>query len=274
MDDLLLHPATKMELLALAVDPPQALLFVAPTGSGKLTIASRWAKLVAKNAGVTVLAPDEKGTITIEATRTLYQRTRGKQAGRQVVIIDHAEAMSGEAQNAFLKLLEEPRQNLTFILTATASEDLLPTILSRLQTVQVQAVANETLAAYIKQKAPNTDAQTLTQMLFVANGRPALAATIVQDAGAFEHAKLTMQAAKKLLSASQYERLAMVQELTKDKTELVMTLEAMGHMLKLQLLRGATPQWLALADALQLCLQRLRQNGNPRAQLTHFFMAY
>src|SRR5688572_6034944 len=102
MDDLLLHPRTKAELFALLQDAPHALLFAAPLGSGKLSVARAWAGQLASKDGVTTLEPDEKGTITIDATRALYQRTRAKQAGHQVVIIDHAEAMSSEAQNAFL----------------------------------------------------------------------------------------------------------------------------------------------------------------------------
>jgi DNA polymerase III delta prime subunit len=274
MDTLLLHARTKAELTALLHDAPHALLFVAPTGTGKFTVAKEWAKKLAPNGGITTLEPDEKGTITIEATRALYQRTRAKQDGHQVVIIDHADAMSGEAQNAFLKLLEEPRPGLTFILTAPNADDLLPTIQSRVQTVQLQAVGGQALAAFAKRQQPAIDDQTLAQLLFVANGRPATLATMLTDNDAFEHHKQIMQRAKQLLGAGQYERLAMVQELTKDKTELSIVLDAMGHMLKMQLRRDPSAHWVAAADALQECQRRLRQNGNPRAQLVHLFMVY
>lgn len=274
MDDLLLHPRTKAELTALLHDAPHALLFVAPNGTGKFAVASAWARQLAANAGVSTLAPDEKGTITIDATRALYQRTRAKQAGHQVVIIDHAEAMSGEAQNAFLKLLEEPRSGLTFIMTAPNADDLLPTIQSRVQVVQLYPVTTQALAGLAKKTKPGVDDQTLAQLLFVANGRPATLVAMLQDDAAFDHHKKIMQRAKLLLSSSQYERLSMVQELTKDKLELVVMLEAMAHMLKLQLTRDPAPQWVSVADNLQETLRRLRQNGNPRAQLVHLFMTY
>ena len=239
-----------------------------------MSIAKAWAQQLAPDAGISTLEPDEKGTITIDATRTLYQRTRAKQAGHQVVIIDHAEAMSGEAQNAFLKLLEEPRPGLTFILTVPNPDDLLPTIQSRVQVVLLQAVSSQALAAFAKQQKPALDDQTLAQLLFVANGRPATLVTMLQDDDAFAHYKQIMQRAKQLLSAGQYERLAMVQELSKDKNELTTLLDAVGHMLKLQLQRDPSAHWTQAADALQECQRRLRQNGNPRAQLVHLFMAY
>lgn len=270
MNELLLHPRTKAELLALAEDPPQGLLLVAPHGMGKLTIAKTWAASVTQAQLITILEPDEKGTITIDATRTLYQRTRSKQSGHQVVIIDHAEAMGVEAQNAFLKLLEEPRANVTFILTAPSAESLLPTILSRIQITSVLPVA----AADLMQHAARTksDPQTLAQILFVAAGRPATFVTLLQNPQAFERHKAIMQRAKQLLGATPYERLAQVQELAKDRAEAVATLEAMAYMISQQIRKAPTNALLIFADALQECLQRLQQNGNVRAQLTHVFM--
>ena len=274
MDELILNPRTKAELTALLRDAPHALLFVAPAGTGKFTLAEAWGRQLTGATGISTLAPDEKGTITIDATRLLYQRTRAKQAGHQIVIIDHAEAMSGEAQNAFLKLLEEPRLGLTFILTAPHADDVLPTIQSRVQVVTVQPVSAQQLAAKARELKPGLDDQTLTQLLFVANGRPATLVTMLGSDAIFDHHKNLMHRAKQLLGMGQYERLAMVQELSKDKTELTLVLEAMAHMLALQLRRDPTAQWAQLADNLQECLRRLRQNGNARAQLVHLFMTY
>lgn len=274
MDDLLLHPRTKAELAALLADAPHALLLVAPSGFGKRTIAEAWAKQLAKNTAISVLEPDEKGTITIEATRTLYQRTRAKQDGWQAVIIDHADAMSTEAQNAFLKLLEEPRPHLTFILTATTADAMLQTILSRLQVVHLLPVSANVLAAHAKKLTPQIDAQTLQQQLFVANGRPAILVEMQQDPASFDGHRGVMQRAKQLMGADAYQRLTLVGELSKDRDQTIATLEAMAHMLELQIKHAPVPRLIKLADALQQTLARLRQNGNVRAQLTSLFMIY
>ncbi|MCX7879877.1 MAG: hypothetical protein N2517_04370 [Ignavibacteria bacterium] len=50
---------------------------------------------------------------------------------RRFVIIINAEEMRSEAQNAFLKTLEEPRDDVTFILLSVQRNLLLPTIVSR-----------------------------------------------------------------------------------------------------------------------------------------------
>lgn len=270
MNELLLHPRTKAELLALAEDPPQGLLLVASHGMGKLTIAKTWAASVTQAQSITILEPDEKGTITIDATRTLYQRTRSKQSGHQVVIIDHAEAMGTEAQNAFLKLLEEPRANVTFVLTAPSSESVLPTILSRVQTMMVLPVSSVILTQHAE--GTTVDPKALAQILFVAAGRPATFVTLLQNPQAFEHHKVVMQRAKQLLGATPYERLAQVQELVKDRVEAMAILEAMAYMIAQHIRKTPSNSLLTFADALQDCLQRLQQNGNVRAQLTHVFM--
>ena len=79
MESLLIHDHTKLQLLALATDPPHALLLVGSRGSGKLTIAKAWAQLLTDTVHIHVLEPDEKGTITIDAVRSLYRSTRARQ---------------------------------------------------------------------------------------------------------------------------------------------------------------------------------------------------
>ena len=53
------------------------------------------------------------------------------EAARKVYIIDEAERMNTEAQNALLKSLEDPPGHACFILCAAASDGLLPTVRSR-----------------------------------------------------------------------------------------------------------------------------------------------
>jgi DNA polymerase-3 subunit delta' len=54
---------------------------------------------------------------------------------KNIVIITNVEKMRKEVANSFLKLLEEPGENLMFILTTDNPNVLLPTILSRCQIV-------------------------------------------------------------------------------------------------------------------------------------------
>jgi len=62
--------------------------------------------------------------------KTVLKPNEGK---RTVIILTGIDTMRKESANAFLKLLEEPSENVMFILTATKSDQLLPTIVSRCQ---------------------------------------------------------------------------------------------------------------------------------------------
>jgi len=279
-DTLLVHPTTRFMLEAYAKQPPQGMLLVGPEGVGKLTLANRWAAAVSDHHGeaVTVVAPDEKGSISIETVRGLYRTARSKRAERQVIIIDHAEVMSSEAQNAFLKLLEEPRAGVTFILTAPLHEALLPTILSRLQVVPVQPVADESLREFLAQQNIALPAKDLLQLLFIARGRPATAMRLQTDPTVFGDERSLMQQAKELLTAPRYTRLAGIPALSANREQCVATLQAMQRIVALQLLKAPgtsrLSQSVQLAEALDSTLRALDNNGNAKAQLMHLFMQY
>ena len=52
-------------------------------------------------------------------------------APKKVVVISDMDRMNQEAQNAFLKVLEEPHPYVNYIMTTGRIDTLLPTILSR-----------------------------------------------------------------------------------------------------------------------------------------------
>jgi DNA polymerase-3 subunit delta' len=71
------------------------------------------------------------------------------QSGRRFFIVSDAEKMTMEASNAFLKTLEEPHNNITFILI-TSNKELLPkTILSRCQQVYCDILTSQELTQWI-----------------------------------------------------------------------------------------------------------------------------
>lgn len=65
----------------------------------------------------------------------LLKPFRGK---TKAVIIDAYEGITPEAQNALLKILEEPPNNTAIVITATNKDLLLPTIVSRCKVVVLQ----------------------------------------------------------------------------------------------------------------------------------------
>lgn len=152
-----------------------ALLFEGPAGVGKRRVAEWLAQLanctfegerpcgccptcrqIASGAHPDVirLEPDpEKATATIavdrvrEVIRTAgYHRYNSRM---RFVIVDPAEALAPAAANALLKTLEEPPDGTGFILVATSTSGLLPTIRSRCQRVRFGAVPEAELVAFL-----------------------------------------------------------------------------------------------------------------------------
>ncbi len=69
--------------------------------------------------------------------------------GHKVYIIDDAEKMTEQAQNALLKTLEEPPEYAVIILLATNTGAFLQTILSRCVTLQFKPLDNKMIADYL-----------------------------------------------------------------------------------------------------------------------------
>ncbi len=67
----------------------------------------------------------------------------------KVFIVDEAELLAREGQNALLKTLEEPPPNTYIILVSTAEEKLLPTIRSRCQRVAFGPLDDEAMSAWL-----------------------------------------------------------------------------------------------------------------------------
>ncbi len=64
----------------------------------------------------------------------------------RVVVMSDADRMNTEASNALLKLLEEPPVGTHLILTATESENLLPTVVSRCREIRFSPLSPEVLS--------------------------------------------------------------------------------------------------------------------------------
>lgn len=82
---------------------------------------------------VILVEPGDLGEIKIDQVRDVIVRAgyRPFEGRRRVVVIDEADAMRTETQNALLKILEEPPPASVFILISSMPDALLPTVLSR-----------------------------------------------------------------------------------------------------------------------------------------------
>ncbi|MBR3323811.1 hypothetical protein IKG16_02925 [Candidatus Saccharibacteria bacterium] len=78
-----------------------------------------------------VIFPEDEKQITIDSVRAIIEKSQVKQTKPYYIYVYHAELMNENAENAFLKLLEEPAKNYHYVLFTDSLSALLPTIISR-----------------------------------------------------------------------------------------------------------------------------------------------
>lgn len=80
-----------------------------------------------------IVIDEGEGEIKVEAARRIRDEAavRPNEGGRKVFLLRHADRMNPAAQNALLKVLEEPPRDVFFILTAAQPGVILQTIRSR-----------------------------------------------------------------------------------------------------------------------------------------------
>lgn len=261
----LLHPRTDLLVKSYVRRPAHALLLHGLPGVGLQTIASYLTRRINEQAIVEHIAPDDKGTISIDIIRTLYTLTRSKHDVAMVIIIDEAEHMSSAAQNALLKLLEEPTTQTYFIITSHYPQQLLTTILSRVQRIAVQPVSHDATIQFL---AHVEDAATQRQLLFLASGLPA-ELTRLQDATYMDQKSKYMRDAKQFVTGTQYERLTLVNQYATQRETSKAFIDATIQLLSFMLLER---QQVGVVDQLTLCemvRSRIFQNAHCKTQLTY-----
>ncbi|MDP3994883.1 MAG: hypothetical protein Q8P91_03555 [bacterium] len=109
------------------------------TGNNEEGIADRVEKLAKKLGAKIMEFPLKK----IEDTRELGKFTALKLTEPTAININSIETATTEAQNSFLKNLEEPQENLYYILTAQSLIKVMPTITSRCEVVKLKNLRTE-----------------------------------------------------------------------------------------------------------------------------------
>ena len=112
---------------------------ISPAGGGADVPEScgecRTCRRIARGAHVDVIhvAPGDSGAIKVDAVREVVRQTafRPFEGRRRAVIVDDADRLVPEAQNALLKTLEEPPPASVFLLVTHRPHLLLPTVRSR-----------------------------------------------------------------------------------------------------------------------------------------------
>lgn len=268
-----LHVTTARQVAAIIAERPQGVLLV----SEDTLWAQELARYVAGELGVIseIVGPtdakgvsDETGQIRVQQVRALYETTRSRSRDTQVVVIDHADTMTHQAQNAFLKFLEEPNASVCFVLVARRRDALLPTVISRVQSVFIRPLSQKASLELLAREQVS-DMQT-KQILFLANGLYGEMLKLARESEYFTEQATLMKDARDFLRASIYERVVLAHTYGADRTKALLLVGALARIFKQMAVRDEEQKVISKIDDLLMCEQRLRRNGNPRLTLLRF----
>ena len=191
-----------------------AWILAGPRGIGKATLAFRFARYLL--AGQSGLLPEEaeaaplhlppdapvfrrvasgghadlrtvepaggRGEIRVDAIRDairFLKLTPGESAWR-VLIVDGADSMNPNAQNAALKVLEEPPRNVLILLITHRPSLLLPTVRSRCRLLRMAPLDRPAFDEALSDIAPELDAEARARLFAVSGGSPGAALELEQ----------------------------------------------------------------------------------------------
>ena len=283
-----MHPLTRRDFENYVQHPSHAIAIFGEEGIGKSYIALHLAaKLLdfeptklERHPYFRIFSPDEKGVIKIEQAHDIVSwmklKTTGTQTIRRVVVVEHAHRLTNDAQNALLKLIEEPPTDTVILLTATTDQLLLSTIRSRVQSLQVRIPAKEDLFEAFTATG-NFSTQQLERAYLLSGGLPGLCHALAL--GSSDHPLVRMIAtAKELLAADTFTRMTHVDEYA-DRSDAELLVQAMGHIARSGLStsvtkvnKSAMARWHSILQNIAQAQIGLASNGSPKLVLATLFL--
>ena len=226
-----------------------AYLFCGPRGTGKTTMARLLAKSV--NCEHPEIAPCGKcenciaamnGThpdiieinaaneTHVEDIRDLIERSRlaPMQGLHKVYIIDEVHQLSSAASSALLKTLEEPPENVIFILATTDPQKLLPTIISRCQRYDFTKVRKDQIRDHLLSIAEKEnikmDAKAAEMIAVLSDGGMRDALSIMDQCASYTNDDISEEAIDRIYGlATTEEKISLIKNMLACNLEEILT---------------------------------------------------
>ena len=262
------------DLIKSTIQSSHAVIIDIPVGFGYDYLISQLS--LPTNAEVIKVLPRIHNTqktenINAEDVIEIQEKTRGASRNLQIYFILGAEKMSEVAQNKFLKLLEEPRNNLHFVLVTSLNDKILTTIKSRSQYLKIEPISLFESQKLIKKLGiKDTKAK---QILFLANGLPEEITKLSLDAKYFKFNLEIMDLAKRWISGSSYQRIVITSRIKTDRVKALAVTAKIIEILGKTISPDNAVQSTRQARKLLLAHKKINQNGNIRLCLLEAIFA-
>ncbi len=125
----------------------------------------------------------------LQRTVALAAPLRGR---RRVIIVSEADSMTAEAANACLKMLEEPHEDVVFVLTTSHRQLLPPTILSRCQQLYCPPLPEDEIAAALQTRYDLSETEARLIAAYAQGSYAQALSFIEQDLGTLRQHALSL----------------------------------------------------------------------------------
>ena len=180
----------------------------------------------------TIFLSDDGESLKIDEVRELIRKVHLTHQGKyRVIAIENVERMPTEAQNSFLKTLEEPPEGTIFLLTTNHIDQVLLTIQSRVRHVPFSTVEDAALSEYLVRTFGEN--QALGEAIVMAQGRPGLAIDLIRDPNVFERHKGLYNQIELFLKRNDLpQKFQFIEAIEKDDKEVELFLDAFTRYLR------------------------------------------
>lgn len=282
-DTLVLHPTSYSLVEHYVRQPSAAALLTGPPSIGKHQLARSIASVL---LGIPLAKLDAQGMyreissdkpiIDIEQIRQLSAffalKTTGNQQIRRVVVIPDAERMNLPAQNALLKMLEEPPDDSVILLTSSAPSKLLPTITSRTRTLNLAKPPKRMVYSHFSNNY--TDAE-IESVFTIARGNIGTMELLLKTQADSNY--MGLPELKRILGLNMYDQLLLVETTLKDKAVAKQFTQQLSRIASASLLESSDPakarQWRRISNASYIAESALAKNANSKLVLTELFLS-
>ena len=284
---LLLHRKMTQTVENIVSNPGHALLLVAPLGAGKYAVARFLAaKLLnipeesldaCSNLLVIAATPDKK--ISIDEVRNiahfLQLKPLGKHHQKRIIIIDHAEKLTLQAQNALLKTLEEPPENVVLVLTSPSIRSLLPTIVSRVRIINIPLPSQTEIITYFSQR--KLDSSDINKASLMSGGLPGLMSELLVKNADHPLVAAALQA-RNILKSDAFERIALVDDLAKNRQLWKDMLYIFGQMAEAAIQQGnpskvVSNKWIRILEAANIAADQEQSSIQLKLSILNFMLS-
>ena len=166
------------------------------------------------------------------------------EADYKIYILANAHCMNQNAQNALLKILEEPPKYVVFILTTNSKSALLSTVLSRSVCVSLEGVDIERAANHITSHCENVDYNT-AKTVETFNGNIGKAIDSLQDSKTSELVDVCNKICKALATSNEYEMMTLCSVFQKDRQGVVFACDLLKSIFRDALFAGESSEHIS-----------------------------